>query len=66
MSGASLAQHTSGKNGLGQAVRSTEQRTGGKVLSAEKRRVDGQTKYRIKILSPEGRVRIIHVDPRQR
>jgi uncharacterized membrane protein YkoI len=50
--------------GLDQAVRNVEQRTGGQVLAAEKRRVDGQHKYRIKVLTPDGRVRIIHVDAR--
>jgi len=60
-SGVSLAQRAPDKNGLDQAVRSVEKRTGGQVLSAEKRRVDGQQKYRIKVLSPTGRVRIIYI-----
>ena len=64
LSGTSLAQRASSGNGLDQAVRSVEQRTGGQVLSAERRRVDGKPKYRIKVLSPSGRVRIIYVDAR--
>ena len=64
VSGASLAQRSPDENGLDQAVRSVEQRTGGQVLSADRRRVDGQPKYRIKVLSPSGRVRIIYIDAR--
>ena len=64
LSGTSLAQRASNGNGLDQAVRSVEKRTGGQVLSAERRRIDGKPKYRIKVLSPSGRVRIIYVDAR--
>ena len=53
-----------GNNGLNQAIRSTEQRTGGRVLSADKRRIDGQPKYRLKVLTPSGRVRIINIEAR--
>lgn len=47
-------------NGLDRAVRQVEKRTGGQVLSAERRRIDGRIKYRIKVLTPRGRVRIIY------
>ena len=50
---------------LNQAVRSVEQSTGGQVVAAEKRRVNGKQKYRIKVLTPSGRVRIIHVDAKE-
>jgi len=63
-SGAAQAQRAPKASGLDQAIRTTEQRTGGQVLSAEKRRVDGQLKYRIKVLTPSGRVRIIYIDAR--
>ena len=59
-----LAQRVPNNSGLDQAIRSAEQRTGGQVLSAEKRRINGQLKYRIKILTPSGHVRIILVDAR--
>lgn len=61
---AGIAQNQKGGKDLGQAVRSVEQQTGGQVLSAEKRVVDGQERYRIKVLSPDGRIKIIHVDAR--
>ena len=57
-----LAQRAPHDNGLSQAVKSVEDRTGGQVLSAEKRRIDGELKYRIKVLTPSGRVRIIYID----
>lgn len=59
---ASYAQRNSNGSGLEQAIRSIEQQTGGRVLSADKRRVDGQTRYRLKVLIPSGRVRIIYID----
>lgn len=59
-----LAQRTPNNSGLNQAIHSVEQRTGGQVLSAEKRRINGQIKYRIKILTPSGLVRIILIDAR--
>ena len=58
---AGYAQRSNG-SGLEQAIRSIEQQTGGRVLSADKRRVDGQTRYRLKVLTPSGRVRIIYID----
>ena len=61
-----LAQSPSPQSeGLNQAVRSVEKSTGGKVMSAERRRVDGKQKYRIKVLTPSGRVRVIHVDAKE-
>ena len=57
-----FAQPNGKDNGINQAIRSVEQQTGGRVLAAEKRRIKGQVKYRLKVLSPSGRVRIIHID----
>ena len=56
------AQRSSNGSGLEQAIRSIEQQTGGRVLSADKRQVDGQPRYRLKVLTPSGRVRIIYID----
>jgi uncharacterized membrane protein YkoI len=36
--------------------------TGGRVLSAETVRRDGRSVHRIKILTPENRVRVFYVD----
>lgn len=46
---------------LDQAVLQVQQRVGGKVLSAEPRRMDRKVEYRIKVLTPEGHVQIITV-----
>lgn len=51
---------------LDQAASIAKSRTGGRVLSAEQREVDGRLMYRIKILTPKGRVRNIYIDPRER
>lgn len=50
------------QDGLDRAVRQVEERTGGQVLAAEQRRIDDAEKYRIKVLTPQGRVRVIYVD----
>jgi hypothetical protein len=47
---------------LEQAVDKVREQTPGRVLSAEIVQRDGQTVYRIKILTPDGRVMIIEVD----
>lgn len=57
-----FAQRDSKENGASHAIRSVEQQTGGRVLSVEKRRIDGQARYRLKVLTPSGRVRIIYID----
>lgn len=48
---------------LEQAASIAKSRHGGRVLSAEKRDLDGRLMYRIKILTPAGRVRSIYIDP---
>lgn len=52
------------QNNLGQVVSETEQRTGGRVLSADIIQQDGQKKYRIKLLTPSGHVRILRENAR--
>ncbi len=48
---------------LDQAASTVKSRTGGRLLAAEKRKVDGRLMYRIKILTPNGRVRSVYIDP---
>ena len=47
---------------LNQAVQQVQQQTGGRVLSADPVQQGGRTYYRIKVLTPNGQVRIITVD----
>lgn len=58
-----LAQRAGG-NGMDSAIRSVERQTGGQVLSAERRQDNGKVYYRVKVLTPDGRVRIIRVNAR--
>jgi hypothetical protein len=46
---------------LDQAVVRVQQQVGGKVLSAEPRQIGRRVEYRIKVLTPEGHVRVISV-----
>lgn len=48
--------------GLSDAVREAERRTGGQVLSAEPRDEGGRPVYRVKVLTPDGRVRVLYLD----
>lgn len=48
---------------LEQAVKRVKEQSDVRVLSAERVRSEGRTMYRIKVLTPEGRVRHIWVDP---
>lgn len=59
----SLSPETEESISLEQAAKIVKKRTGGEVLSAEKRTVDGRLLYRIKILTPKGRVRSVYIDP---
>lgn len=47
---------------LDEAVSRVRRETGGRVLSAEARDQRGATTYRIKVLMPNGAVRVYHVD----
>jgi hypothetical protein len=46
---------------LEEAVTRVQQDTGGKILSADPRRVGRRTEYRIKVLTPDGHVRTIAI-----
>jgi hypothetical protein len=58
-----VAAQSSPQNGLSldQAVVRVQQQVGGKVLSAEPRQIGRKVEYRIKVLTPEGHVRVIAV-----
>ncbi len=58
---AALAQARSGDLSLGEAVTRAQQETNGQVLSAESVRRDRRTEYRIKVLTPEGHVRLMSI-----
>lgn len=49
---------------LDEAVARVRRETGGRVLSAEARDRHGDTTYRIKVLLPNGAVRVVNVDAR--
>ena len=61
--GVAAAQSSPAQGGLSldQAVTEVQQRVGGKVLSAEPRHIGRKVEYRIKVLTPEGHVRVIAV-----
>lgn len=46
---------------LEEAVAKVQQETGGKILSADPRRLGRRTEYRIKVLTPDGHVRVIAI-----
>lgn len=46
---------------LQEAVAEVESQTGGKILSAETIRVGRQVIYRIKVLTPEGRIQVFQI-----
>lgn len=47
---------------LDQAVIQVQQKTGGRVLSAEQRHVGRRLEFRIKVLTPDGYVRIVTLE----
>jgi hypothetical protein len=49
---------------LDEATAEVRRSTRGKVLSAEPQRSNGDELYRFRVLSPEGRLRDLYVDPR--
>ena len=49
---------------LDSAVSQIRDQQKGRVLSAETLRQNGREVHRIRVLTPEGRVRELHVDPR--
>jgi hypothetical protein len=46
---------------MDQAVRNVQRETGGKVLSAEPHHMGRRTEYRIKVLTPQGHVRVMAI-----
>lgn len=46
---------------LKEAIEQVERETGGKVLSADTIRTRGTVVYRIKVLMPDGRVRVFQI-----
>ncbi|WEN15015.1 hypothetical protein PY254_17585 [Rhodanobacter sp. AS-Z3] len=61
VAGAAVAQSASSGTTLDQAVQKVQQDTGGKVLSAEQRAVGRRQEYRIKVLTPQGHVKVVVV-----
>ena len=51
--------------GLRDSVRRVERQTGGEVLRAEPMQRDGREVYRLKVLTSDGRVRVVQDDPAQ-
>lgn len=63
ISGSAIAQSAGGNVSLDQAVQQVQQDTSGKVLSAEQRAVGHRQEYRIKVLTPQGHVKVVVVSP---
>lgn len=51
------------KGSLPDSVRRVERQTGGEVLRAEPMQRDGREVYRLKVLTSDGRVRVMQEDP---
>ena len=51
---------------LPESVRRVERETGGEVLRAEPMQRDGREIYRLKVLTADGRVRVVQDDPNDR
>jgi hypothetical protein len=58
---AASAQARSTGLSLDEAVTRAQQETNGQVLSAESRHFDRRTEYRIKVLTPQGHVRVMTI-----
>lgn len=61
VAGTAMAQSAGAAVTLDQAVLKVQQDTGGKVLSAEQRGVGRRQEYRIKVLTPQGHVKVVVV-----
>lgn len=62
--GPAMAQAQRGKQAelsLGEAVSRAQHETQGQVLSAESRRFERRTEYRIKVLTPQGHVQVMTI-----
>jgi hypothetical protein len=56
---AAVAEQQPTASSLDEAVIQVQQQTGGRVLSAEQRHVGRKLEYRVKVLTPEGHVRVV-------
>jgi hypothetical protein len=61
--GVGQVAHARDRDRLPEAVTRIERETGGRVLSAERRTRGGREVSRIKVYTPEGRIRILWDDP---
>jgi hypothetical protein len=52
------------RGSLPDSVRRVERQTGGEVLRAEPMQRDGREVYRLKVLTADGRVRVLQEDPK--
>ena len=62
----SPAQAKGNRSSLPESVRRVERQTGGEVLRAEPMQRDGREVYRLKVLTADGRVRVVQDDPSER
>ncbi len=60
--GGSVPQRRGGGMGLDEAVARAQRQTGGRVLSADTIESGDHVLYRIKVLTPQGQVRIVTMD----
>ncbi len=60
------APRTETKSSLTDSVRRVERQTGGEVLSAEPIQRDGRQVNRVKVLTNDGRVRVMQVDTQRK
>jgi hypothetical protein len=60
------AQSRASRANLPESVRRVERETGGEVLRAEPMQRDGREVYRLKVLTADGRVRVVQDDPNDR
>lgn len=60
------APRTETKSSLTDSVRRVERQTGGEVLSAEPMQRDGRQVNRVKVLTNDGRVRVMQVDTQRK
>ncbi len=60
--GSEREMHDRDNRGLDRAVGQVQRDTGGRVLSADVDERGGDRSYRVKVLTPNGRVRVITVD----
>ena len=58
-----VQQRGQDEGGLRDSVRRVERQTGGEVLRAEPMQRDGREVYRLKVLTADGRVRVVQDDP---